>query len=283
MKKVVGVLTLVLLMVLISGCKKPVETDVYKDETETVVEDQVAADETETPEVVETTSENVVEESSETSTEETADTEEDGTTTVTEEVYDDTSEAIDEADVDVDPVITNVDDPAFKAEILEFLDPFYYNLFFGQGSYDEGITEGDMTKFAVSYIYQHEYNELKFDTDNFILYVPQERVDELVDKFFDVTIMSHQSFIDDNLMYEDGYYLMPAADMGWIDTMSIDTVTVTGDFSYDIRFKMSYEEETNLEPEFYIAQVELRDNRFVLVGYVKEVAVEEEESASETE
>lgn len=200
------------------------------------------------------------------------------TTTVAEEVYDDegsATETVNEDDIDREPVASTIEDPAFEASILTFLDPVYYNLFFGHGNYVDGIMEEDMIKFAISYIYQHEYNELKFDTTDFILFVPEKRVEEIVERYFDFSVTGHHSFIEDNLMYEDGYYLMPAVDAGWNDVMTIESATATGDFSYEIIFNVTNEmDETQVA---YKTGIEVRNDRYVLMSYTLNEAVEAEE------
>lgn len=214
----------------------------------------------------------------------TTESEEETTTSVSEDVYENdgsATEKVNAEDVDVTPVASTVEDPAFEASVLAFLDPVYYNLFFGQGNYVEGITEEDMTKFAISYIYQHEYNELKFDTSNFILYVPEKRVEELVYRYFDYEVTGHHSFIEEDLMYEDGFYLMPAVDAGWNDVMSIGSASATGDFSYEVIIDVT--NEMDASKVSYKAGVEMRNDRYVLVNYTSvEGSSSEEEAPAET-
>lgn len=189
-----------------------------------------------------------------------------GANPIGDDVYETGKETVDAQDITVEIIPSDIDDPDFDEKMETFLDPIYYNIFFGQGNYIEGIDEGAMVKFAISYIYQHEYNELKFDTTSFVLYVPGKRVEEIVEKYFDYHITGHHSFIEANVMYEDDFYLMPAVDTGWSETLSVDAAKATGDFSYDVTLKLSYESD---EAPFYKqAHVEVRDGRYVLVGYV---------------
>ena len=185
---------------------------------------------------------------------------------VAEDVYDNAPEEVNADEVEVVSMNSDIDDAAMEEAMLSFLDPFYYNVFFGQGNYVDGIQEEDMTKFAISYIYQHEYNELKFDTTDFILYVPEDRVGELVIKYFDYEVTGHHSFVEDGVMYEDGYYLMPAVDTVWPETMTMESIRETGDFSYEVVIKIS-DEVTGIETLKQVS-VAVTDNRYVLIGYL---------------
>ena len=242
MKKSVILLLLMALLIITAGCRKTTDEDIYGNKdtaAESGQEENTTEDSTAQTQVDPT--EEGQEDGAAGGDSETPGEGDDGT--VSDEVYDsdNATQVVDDEDVDVTAVATSLEDPEFEASLTAFLDPIYYNIFFGHGDFTEGISQDDMIKFAVSYIYQHEYNELKFDTTDFILYVPEKRVEALVEKYFDVSLKRHHSFIDDNLMYEDGFYLMPAVDTGWGEKLSIGKVTPTGDFSYDVLMERFYE------------------------------------------
>ncbi len=275
MKKIYIWMLIMGLLVVTAGCNRRAEEDIYGTTAVTEATSEEAITEAEASADLE----------SQISEETTISASEDETTTsVTGEVYENdgsATETVNAEDVDATPVASTVEDPAFEAAVLTFLDPIYYNLFFGQGNYVEGITEEDMTKFAISYIYQHEYNELKFDTSNFILYVPEKRVEEIVYRYFDYEVTGHHSFIEDNLMYEDGFYLMPAVDAGWNDVMTISSASTTGDFSYEVIVDVTNEmDESKVS---YKTGIEVRNDRYVLVSYTAiEGSDSEEEAPAET-
>ncbi len=275
MKKIYIWMLIMGLLVVTAGCNRRAEEDIYGTTAVTEATSEEAITEAEASADLE----------SQISEETTISASEDETTTsVSGEVYENdgsATETVNAEDVDATPVGSTVEDPAFEAAVLTFLDPIYYNLFFGQGNYVEGITEEDMTKFAISYIYQHEYNELKFDTSNFILYVPEKRVEEIVYRYFDYEVTGHHSFIEDNLMYEDGFYLMPAVDAGWNDVMTISSASTTGDFSYEVIVDVTNEmDESKVS---YKTGIEVRNDRYVLVSYTAiEGSGSEEEAPAET-
>ncbi len=157
----------------------------------------------------------------------------------------------------------DLDEKTIK-KLLEFINPIYYNVIFGSKSYDDGITEKDMMLFAISYIYQYEYSELKFDTSNFILHVPAKRVDELVKEYFDVEVKEHQSFDDDGITYKSGFYLMPAADNVWNEKMIVESVKMTDDKTYELR--IMFDSPDGALPK-KVLTVEERDGRFILIDY----------------
>ncbi len=149
-------------------------------------------------------------------------------------------------------------------KVVEFINPIYYNVIFGSKSYDDGITEKDMMLFAISYIYQYEYSELKFDTSNFILHVPAKRVDELVKEYFDVEVKEHNSFDDDGIAYKSGFYLMPAADNVWNEKMIVESIKKLDDKTYEV--KVMFDSPDGALPK-KVLTIEERDGRFILIDY----------------
>ena len=159
----------------------------------------------------------------------------------------------------------SVNDQEVKDQLLSFLETFHYNIFFSQRDMTEGITESDRIKFAISYIYQNEYQELKFDTSKFILYVPAQRVEEIVKKYFGETVSNHASFEEEKIVYEEGFYLMPAMDTEWNETPQIYSVEINEDDSYKVTISLY---NSDLQPtRAYRTIVAVEDNRYVLKGY----------------
>lgn len=279
MRKVTTILLVVFLLLAIVACKKTPETDMYghalvEEDAETM-EDPETDPSQGTSESIEAVLESEEEDSVTTNKTEELET------TVSEDVYDSEESTVEEVDASTVEVVepTRLDDPDFQASLLKYFDPIYYNLLFRLGDYEEGITEEDMIKFAISYIYQNEYNEIKFDESNFILYASEQRVEELVLRYFDFEVTGHHSFIDDNIMYQDGYYLVPAVDTKQELTMRIVAMTATGDFSYDVIMPMPEVDED--ENAYYRASIEVRDDRYILTGYLKQS--KEEAQVSEEE
>ncbi len=184
--------------------------------------------------------------------------------TITEEVYETTEPSTVTTVANQSTSAANVEDEELSKKIMEFISPLYYNIIFGSSSYDNGFTEKDMKLFAVSYVYQHEYSELKFDTEKFILYVPKQRVEELVKEYFDKDVKEHGSYEEDGIIYEKGFYLMPAADNVWSEEMIIENIEKTGDFTYEV--KVMFDSPTGALPKRMFT-IEERDGRFILIGY----------------
>ena len=86
---------------------------------------------------------------------------------------------------------TIVTDEKLITEIKSFLKPFYYNYLF-DGTETGNISDSDMQLFAISFVYQYEYNELPFDAQKFILYIPDKNVTEVIQRFFDYEFINHK-------------------------------------------------------------------------------------------
>lgn len=263
-----------------SGCQNTPTEDIYNKEA-TVIE---STDETS---VVSDETSDQTEETSEVDSESAAQDSEDQT--VTEDVYEAGSE-VDVVDIDelnvTDVKGVPVDDPELQEKMLAFLEPFYYNIYFGLNDYSEtGITEADMVKFSISYVYQNENQAYKFDTDSFKLYVPEERVEELVEKYFGQQMTGHHSFEIEEIEYNGGYYLMPATDIGWNDTMKINSITEAGDFAYEVVFSVNDIEDELIQS--YKVMLEIRQDKFILTSYaftvVEDLEVEGEDQGSDAE
>lgn len=79
---------------------------------------------------------------------------------------------------------------ADREELMRLADLFYYNFYFHpQG--DGTVAEQDRILFALSYIAQYEYQELKKDTTTFVVHITEEHVDHVVERFFGTSVGSH--------------------------------------------------------------------------------------------
>lgn len=274
-KRLLPVLALTLVLGF-SGCKNTPADDIYNDDTtsvvttdETTVVPDGSSDTDDKDQVAETdeTTEAPDESHSSESTEEAEDNDE----TVTDDLYDSSqeSEIVDITDLEVEYVQSaSVDDPELKSKMSDFLTLFYKNIFFGDGDYAEaGIAEEDKIRFAVSHIGQNEWQGLKFDTKTFKVYVPEERVEELVEHYFGVSLSGHYSFTVDEveIEYNGGYYLYPTSDKNWQEEVRIETIESAGDFAYTVVFS-TYDIE-NQHMQSYEVMLEIRNDRFILTGY----------------
>ncbi len=164
------------------------------------------------------------------------------------------------------PVVENVGDidEEVVSKLTKFVDPIYFNIIFGNKSFDEGFTEKDMKLFAISYIYQHEHKDLKFDTEKFILYVPSKRVEELVKSYFDVTVQGHATYEEEGIEFKNGFYLMPAADTIWTEHMIVEKVEKINADTYEV--KVMFDSPDGALPKKLIT-VQEKDGKYILKGY----------------
>ncbi|MDF1616541.1 hypothetical protein [Petrocella sp. FN5] len=231
MKKMI-VIGLIFLFVLIgTGCKKTVTNDIYSDTDVVVSTDGI---------------------------------------TSTEDLYGQSpvegEQPTDEDTTKIGPVTPeSLENQDVKDQLLSFLETFHYNIFFSQRDMTEGIIESDRIKFAISYIYQNEYQELRFDTSKFILYVPGQRVEEIVYEYFGETVSHHESFEEEKIVYEEGFYLMPAVDTEWNENPQIYSIELNGDNSYLVTISLY---NSDLQPtRAYRTIVAVENNRYVLKSY----------------
>lgn len=263
MKKKLVLCIVVIIIIGLSGCKKTPTKDLYGDA-------QIESTEQNTQVSEELAEENAV-------SEEESDT-------VIEDVYGDDNQPVEVEESDLQDIVVTaelVTDEDFRDKVLNYIEKFYYNLYFGKSNLENGIEESDMTKFAIYYIYQNEYHELKFNTSLFVLYVPDKRVEELVRKYFDKNVTGHHTFEEEGIVYEDGYYLMPAVNTGWSESVVLDDISVAGDFAYEVAFSVHNEEGAVIEK--YKAMLEVREGRFVLGSYYPTEEINADDSEAETE
>jgi len=239
---------LIVMMVSISACKKKTnENDIV------ISEDVVNA----------TTADENVDVNAEASTEDVPLTEAD------EATDEDALSEVENMEIMIDEqVISDADvDSQTLSEIIKMVDYAYYNYLWEPSTELETIKQVDMQKFAISYIYQYEYNELFFDTNNFVLYIPDATVKTIVKLFFDTTFVIHD--IDSDIVaHEDGNYLMPAMDNGQRYKPMITKIIKVSDFEYKVIFKST---DTNIgvdEPKVsYSIILDEREGRFIYSSY----------------
>lgn len=183
------------------------------------------------------------------------------TGTITKDVYvDQTTEQTNDG-IDYSAATgTIVTDEVIKNDLQLFVEKFYFNYLFKTASPEGVLTEGEMQLFAISYIYQFEHQELTFDASSFVLYIPEERVSEVIERFFDVEFTNHRFPEETNITYENGYYLMPARDDAFGTPPVITQIMQISDFDYKIFF------EGNAK---YEAVIEDREGRYILVNFKK--------------
>lgn len=245
MKKFIMIMIVMLLIVSVTGCKKD----------KGVKKDSGSVD-------VDTTVEQTTEASG----------------TVTEDVYTNTNSLEKEDAQDFDHAEgTLVTDSTVITDLQIYIEKFYSNFLFTPKSDTGEITEMDMQLFAISFIYQYEYTDLRFDSEEFILYIPDENVAEVIKRYFDYEFTNHRYPLDSKISYEDGYYLMPARDEYFGPTPTINSVLKLSDFDYKVAFESTDE---NNQVSHFEAIVEEREGRFVMINYKK--VVEETQTTEAT-
>ncbi|PKM94250.1 MAG: hypothetical protein CVU84_12380 [Firmicutes bacterium HGW-Firmicutes-1] len=165
---------------------------------------------------------------------------------------------------------TIVTNEGLLTELQGFVEKFYYNFLFKPQAENGKLTDTDMQLFAISFIYQFEYNELRFDSEKFVLYIPEANVTEVIKRFFDYDFTTHKYPENSPITYEDGYYLMKARDVNFGAKPVIKEALQLSEHSYKIVFGSS---DANVK-EKYEAIIEDRDGRWVVISYkiVKEAA-----------
>lgn len=187
--------------------------------------------------------------------------------TVSQDVYGDNSSVEAQSDIDyTNATGTPVTETAKLADFLDYIEKFYYNFLFNPNSETGKMTESDMQLFAISYIYQYEYAELRFDSEKFILYVPDTHVSEVIKRFFDYNFTNHKYPENTDIAYEDGYYLMPAKDENLGAKPTITQALKLSDFDYKVVFKSS---DSNAPKVHYEAILEERDGRYIMINCKK--------------
>lgn len=204
--------------------------------------------------------------------------------TVTDDAYEPGVIEVTEDMIEVEEAVVGeaqLDDETLS-EIADLVDFAYYNYLWQPSLESEAMTTENMQRFAISYIYQYEYNELFFDTTDFVLYIPEDHVTHIIELFFDATFVAHG--IESSLVtYDDGYYLMPAIDGGNLYDPDIVSVVETSDFSYKVTFQSTDPNQSIDDSNtYYELGIEQRDGRYIYTSYQMKI-IYPEESADETE
>lgn len=248
-------LIMVLLIFNLFGCKKD-------DNQEKIDEDLPVNEE------VEDTTDMDINESLDEAIQETADAVDDSLETVIEDVYDQDDGLSIVEQIDVNLVETTID--LTEKQLLDIKTMVYYayfNYLWKPDSEDGIIEKEQMQKFAISYIYQYEYNELFFDTNSFELHIPDQKVTEIVRVFFDESFVNH-TIESDLVGREVGFYKMTAVDGGVIYDPVIVEIIKTSDFSYQVIYE-SLEPTAGIdEPKIqYSIDIEERGGRYIYTAY----------------
>lgn len=261
MKKSIIVFLMLLIIVSIVGCKSETVTeDIYKDQEEVIEEVIEPAEEELSPEpspeveeveVVEEVIEEVIE-------------------TPVEDVYESASEPIDFDLTELEGIEpTEVVDEAITAEIFDYLEPFYFNYFFELGVNEEtGNVESDaMTLFALSYIVQHEYNELRFEPSTFTLYIPKEHVIDVVHKYFYRHLDVFNDYEDLKIVFKDDIYEVFVPIDEWDVDFRIASVEQLGDFTYKVLGEAVSKNSERVKEEVDVI-IDKSHDGYVIINYV---------------
>lgn len=232
MKQIISVLLLAILLTSISGCAKE-EGEIIPQtnkETISIVENSDKSDET--------TVQNVAKENDV-----------------------DDSKVLDTADYSAAEAGTEETDEGLKADAMVLVEKLYFNFFFEPDTVRGEITEDDMLSFAISYIYQYEYNELRFDSDTFTLFIPEENISSVIRRFFDYEFTNHRYPALDKVTYEDGFYLVPAQDIHFADKPVLKKINRIDEATYKVFFA-----DTSSDYEVVVKKL---DDRLIVRNYKK--------------
>lgn len=129
-----------------------------------------------------------------------------------------------------------ITDQELLNELNDYIENFYFNYLFLSGVNSEtGNVESDaMTLFALSYIMQYEYNELKFDEKAFTLHIPKDHVINIVRKYFHRQLDVFKPYEDLAIGYEDGIYVVKVETDDWDVELKLNQVEKLGDFTYKV-------------------------------------------------
>jgi len=158
-----------------------------------------------------------------------------------------------------------VTNEGLMSDLQGFVENFYYNYLFAPQLESGAFTETDMQLFAISYIYQYANEGLRFDSEKFLLYIPEENVSEVIKRFFDYDFTKHKYPENSSITYENGYYLMKATTDKLGEKPVIKEAIDYGNSKYKVVFESS---DPNVN-EYIVAMIEEKEGRFVLLTYKK--------------
>lgn len=203
-----GILLIILILVAFFSNRNPIHTDIYQS-SEIEIDDSIEElDESNTDEVT-----NLEIEVDETDT----------TPDVNEDIYGQGMDVVESGEVE--SLIGQGGEAAkqeLEKQIANVIDKLYFNFYF-QPDETGIISERDRIRFAISYIYQYEYQELKIDTTNFEVYIPLEHVNEIVLKFFDTKVTAHENI---ELPFNGEDYVVPMKDSIWDNGVEIKIIDI---------------------------------------------------------
>ncbi len=266
MKKTIITTILLLIFVMSTGCNKSTDDDIYDTDNET---DTVSSDLNLTIDETDIESETVVTEEGITEVDTTeADTTKTDTTP-REDVYEPASELIefDYSEFEgIEPF--EVTDEELIKELNKYMEAFYFNYYFTLGLEEDtgNITVDAMTLFALSYIMQYEYNELKFEHKTYTLYIPKEHVVNIVQKYFYKNLDVFNVYEDLKIDFEDDIYSVVVEDGRWDVEIKVTKVERLGDFTLRILCDVTNETTGRLKEQIEAVVDESQDGH-VLINY----------------
>ncbi len=148
-------------------------------------------------------------------------------------------------------------------ELNKYVEDFYFNFLFSPKSETGIITEADMKIFAISHIFQFDNKDLRFDSEKFVLYIPQEKVAKIIKTYFDYEIKEHNSPENPNITYAEGYYQMKAINKEIKGKPVIKEAFQMDNGKYKLRI---FSTDTSVK-EYSEAVVEEKNGKFILVTY----------------
>jgi len=282
MKKGIAALCLLLIIISVAGCKKGEEQDLPLDN-----EDSLSSEVTDSTNPIESEEENNSQ-----SLDNNADTgEKDSEVEDNGDIDGDTS---DESNKDAEDIVTPVDDvytlasepidfdysqfdeivpqevtdESVLSEIEEYLSDFYFNYYFLDGVSEETGEVGidAMTLFSLSYIMQHEYDELRFDYDTYQLFIPKQHVIDIVEKYFYRRLDVFNSYEDLDIFYSNDTFIVKVEASEWDVDFHLSKVEKLGDFTYRVSCKTT-NKTTGLDEQQIVAIVDESHDGYVLINY----------------
>ncbi len=277
MRRVFNTLLMLMMLILLIGCNRDASEDVYKDKETDVTDDTeptTASDltdsEDENPEDNEAPSESgEKDEPSDTSDENKMET-------PVDDVYEFASEPVEfdfSAFEGIEPLV--VEDEETIGILQAYLEDFYFNYYFYEGVDKESgnIGADAMTLFALSYIMQYEREELRFDYENFILFIPADHVISVIQEYFYRQLDVFEGYEELGISYEDDMYSVIVEGGEWDVDLEVDTVEKLGDFTYLVKCN-AVSKASGMVRETVEAVVDESHEGLVLINYIVDEAEE---------
>jgi hypothetical protein len=154
-------------------------------------------------------------------------------------------------------------------ELKEFIDKVHYNYLFVPNLETGEITESEMQLFAIAHIYQYEHQELKFDAEKFLLYIPKKNVEEVINRFFDYIFVNHKKPAEESIQYKNGNYIIPAIDLALDDIVNTKKVTRISKYEYKYIYD-KVDQYENVIDTFEVV-LEQKKNKCIIKSFKKYV------------